>query len=412
MSKYKKANNDIDKTPMNLIAKQFDGKGVIDFRDYLNPPSMSQYTRIHPPGDKENNRYPSYIGVSITNGKKPNSKYVRANIDPCLPYIWLEIAKKNFGTSVTPLVEVNNKGKIVGKNDFGNLVDQIKASGRIGRAIFSLISNQNKIYEGRMKGDLEPETNQEYSMRINALDKARHHLQDADDLRYSLDRDNITDYRYDQTRTNPTEDGSVFVRTLLVTHITYRRNELAKYPWYFKIENFTAQPASGKVGYNSNTKTNYVSCENNMTNEDFFQLMLRVTKYIDAWEQAVYVPFVREGYKRKRAMYKEAYLQRQKQTHKQAAQTQNQSLQKQPSAHQSGSNTYSRQNDQQAYDWHQEQDRQVQQSKQQWQQQAPQQPMQNTSTHNRTNNQDTNLQPGSEINFDMPNFEDPYPLNY
>ena len=364
-------------------------KGVqraIDFRDALTTPtSLEHYAKIHSAkGKPEINQYPSQIQVWVTNSGNGQSASATANISPALPQLWLEICKQNIGISVLPMYRAvygpnyprEKEDKKMVESTVGSLVKSIQANSRIGRALVYLIEDKLESLEYRLKENLDRETIDEYPNQMDALRKAIKALRSKDvQPLYAIRYPRKVDYTYSDTRVHTHREANGFapVRVINVSHgsvLDNQKGDLLNSPWKFEIRNFEAKPKRSKKGltqYIAGTERNMKYVSINLSEMQMFELMYRVTRYIELWEIANCLPFIREGSQHRHELV-QAYVNDQKQGQQQQASQ----YQRQQAPQQQRQQAPQRQQVPQQQ-WQQAPQQQGQQMPQQQRQQTPQQ---------------------------------------
>ena len=320
-----------------LICNDFTrSKGVqraIDFRDALTTPTtLEHYAKIHSAkGKPEINQYPSQIQVWVTNSGNGQSASATANISPALPQLWLEICKQNIGISVLPMYRAvygrDKQDKKMVESTVGSLVKSIQASSRIGRALVYLIEDKLESLEYRLKENLDSETIDEYPYQMDALRKAVKALRSKDvQPLYAIRYPRKVDYTYSDTRvhTHREANGYAPVRVINVSHgsvLDNQQGDLLNSPWKFEIRNFEAKPKKSKNGltqYYAGTERNMKYVSINLSEMQMLEMMYRVTRYIELWEIANCLPFIREGSQHRHELV-QAYVNDQRQGQQQQA---------------------------------------------------------------------------------------------
>lgn len=322
---YQNNNNGYDVEP-TLIANEFiasEGMNrVIDFRDKLFVAPVEAYARIHPAkGDQDLNIYPSLIQVWLTNSGNGKKISVKCNISPMLPYEWLEVCKQSFGYTVIPMYRkerMNNGKEVMMENSVGSLVKSIKACSRIGRAFLYLIEDRIDSLYSRIDNNTASDSPEEYQMQIGALEKSSKALRSKDlHQQYALRFKRKFDYSFTETKVNTYKEtnGYVPVAVLTVEHFSIlnkKGGEESRYPWNINIKNFEAKKkvkSRGLTAYDPKTIRNEKMAYIRLSDEAMYQLMMRVTKFIEIWEMANVVPVVREGVQRQRNRHYEDHSQ-------------------------------------------------------------------------------------------------------
>lgn len=318
-----------------LICNEFtQSKGImraIDFRDGLTGPRTAEhYARIHPSkSDVELNQYPSVVQIWLTNSGNGKATSVTANISPAIPGLWLDICKQNMGMSVVPLYKKVYKGDKdeLEESAIGVLVKAIKANSRIGRALVYIIEDKIESLENRMKTNLDHDTLEEYPYQINALRKASKAFRTKDvPPLYAIRFPKKVDYTYSDIRVqaHKEKNGYVPVRTINVIHASvsdkYGGAEIVL-PWKFEIKNFEAVKLKTKYGlvtYKKGTERNIKTAQINLSEMQMYELMTRVTRFIELWEYANCVSLIRDGSQNRYELVR-AYYDRQ---HQQVSQQQ------------------------------------------------------------------------------------------
>ena len=367
-----------------LICNDFTrSKGVqraIDFRDALTTPTtLEHYAKIHPAkSNTEINQFPSQIQVWITNSGNGQSASATANISPALPQLWLEICKQNIGISVLPMYRAvygpnyprDKQDKKMVESTVGSLVKSIQANSRIGRALVYLIEDKLESLEYRLKENLDRETIDEYPYQMDALRKAVKALRSKDvQPLYAIRYLRKVDYTYSDTRvhTHKEKNGYAPVRVINVSHgsvLDNQQGDLLNSPWKFEIRNFEAKPKKSKNGltqYYAGTEKNMKYVSINLSEMQMLEMMYRVTRYIELWEIANCLPFIREGSQHRHELV-QAYINDQQQGQQQQASQ----YQRQQAPQQQRQQPPQQQ-------WQQTPQQQRQQAPQQQRQQAPQQ---------------------------------------
>lgn len=312
-----------------LICNEFtQSKGMkraIDFRDGLTGPrNVEHYAKLHPSkSDMKLNQYPSVIQIWLTNSGNGKSTSVTANLSPSIPRLWLDICKQNIGMSVVPLYKKVYGGDTneLEESPIGILVKAMKANSRIGRALVYIIEDKIESLEYRVKNNIVQDTIDEYPYQINALKKASKvfRTKDVSPL-YAIRFPRKVDYTFNDIRVQPHKEknGYVPVRTINVVHASisdkYGGAEI-DLPWKFEIKNFEAVKIKTKYGlvtYKKNTEKNMKSAQINLSEMQMYELMTRVTRFIELWEYANCVSVIRDG-SQKRYELVQTYYDRQQQ---------------------------------------------------------------------------------------------------
>ena len=243
--------------PPNIIGRVYSGNPtkvtkVLDIRANLRLASVQCYGQIHQvKSDSANGVYPSRLRLTIC--EKPvrsnGSTTIGINIEPYLAYVWLEVARKNIGTAVYPYKVENGKTE----NDMFTIIG----------AFFSSTSPIN--------GFVNTLLNKTY-LRIKRQ----------------------TDYAF----STETYYNGVLTQ-LVVNRRSFDQNGMpSNYPWYIRIVSGNApsqKKGNGKVVYLASKMTNKQQVSVNISDEDWYRLILSVTHYIEAWEMAYAPQLIRDG---------------------------------------------------------------------------------------------------------------------
>lgn len=305
----------------DVITRTHGKDRVIDFRDGLEPAQPEQYAAMHQVGGKKNGKnYPSVIKIFLcdfSGGTGERSITVSANIEPTLCYEWLEVCKMNLGCVVVPYYEKGqSKGGTSGRGDltanqFKKIRDEISAAncmaGSFSLVLKSIIfwlkdlvlgrlpQGSRESYMGlgsRLKTVMERETQiVEYQQgkKETALTLAR-------GIDYTYVQDKVNVYRQGQ-------EGYAPVSRLLVSRKSFRSDgDAATYPWTVKIttgEALVVEKEDGATTYRADTMRNRQEAYIYLSDRDFFRMMVRITRYIEIWEDAFCIPVINNGINQK-----------------------------------------------------------------------------------------------------------------
>lgn len=246
----------------DIICRAATKNKFLDFRNNLVPAFPKDYAMMHGIGGAKYARK-STIKLYLTDyGVKP-TVCVSSNISPELPYELLDVCLKN---RVTPTVDV--------------------------AAISSTIARM------RSESQLPPSNGETYyAIPASALDYLGGLVKGTGDKPSAG-----VDYSYKQERVNVyAEQGGIApVTSLVIERQGLRNGSKSMMPWYIKISSFKA-----KVNVQRNGTTSYVGGSAfdvkdafiNLSDADMLKCMVRITHFIDIWEQMECSPIISEGMK-------------------------------------------------------------------------------------------------------------------
>ena len=288
-----------------IIAKTNGRDKVIDFRDYLNLANTDEYAMMHGIGGEKHSRV-SVIKVVIcdyTQGTGENSKTVSANISPTTVTKLLEVCKRNIGTLVlpndmAPLVEQRihqSDMKKIANMQFGVLRQVIKLCKSIQNAAQAKKMPGLDVIAGSLVAMLEKE-------KTAVLEPTQ--VQNGGFFTVP----SHCDITHEQDRVHASKqdaDGYAPVQRLTISHQTYRQDgSLSRYPWYIKITKGIAKVRVSDIGATSFDPSTLKDTEEafiNVSEEDMYRCMVRVERYIDAWEKLNCLPLIKEGLARRQS---------------------------------------------------------------------------------------------------------------
>lgn len=282
---------------------------VIDFRDGLQPALREHYASMHQQGGNKYSEgvktYPSVIKLYLcdfSKGTGQNSVNVSVNLEPSLPYEWLEVCKMSLGQVVVPFFQAGNSG--LTETALGRMHQDLQAAGRganaFGILLRGLVSGVADVIRGNIPGDQAGL----YRMLGSAMKKAAQTFQPAQNQNVEtlLKLARGIDYTYSQDKVNvykKGQDGFAPVSRLSVTRQTFRQDgAAAAYPWVFKVTNgeaIVAEKNTGATTFRSDTMRNKEEGFIRLSDRDVFRMMLRITHFIDAWETAYGIPVICSG---------------------------------------------------------------------------------------------------------------------
>lgn len=288
---------------VNTVITSANGKSqVIDFRDGLVPTLPMHYASIHQQGGKKHSdgqqTYPSVIKIymcDFSRGTGENSITVTTNIDPTLPYEWLEVCKRNVGSHLS-----------LAGDSVSAMKQNLVAAGNVAKSVHMLLNGLISGVADIIRGK-EPRENAIYLIG-STMKTARTALveQQAQQTEKMLNVSNGLDYSYVQDKVNVYKqgtDGFAPVSRLTVTRQSFRPDgSTAMYPWVFKIINGEAMVSvknTGATTFQANTMRKSKEAFIRLSDRDMFRMMVRVTHFIDAWEIAYGIPVICNGIQQK-----------------------------------------------------------------------------------------------------------------
>lgn len=371
------ANSGFEMQSTPVICKAFTANGlkIIDFREALQIADVNHYAEIHHSGDRKQgggkSTYPSRIQIYLVNKSGSDgqrSVTVHASIAPELTFLWLKICEQNFGSTVIPLMQEKKEKQPNGRwgytrwpTQFGTHFQDTKSANKLVKglsyAALIFLKNRMQTLGGWLKGTTAPGDYNDYTaegqalkkMAASILGKQENAIQDESES-YLFKVESKTDYEYTQYRVqskSKKNGGYVPVTVLTVKHLTFRSgqsDDKAKFsqsPWYIKIQQFDALPkekANGTVSYIPNSVQNKQEADINLSDEEFFIMMKKVTRFIDLWEIAYGVVLVKEGAAKQRDELNAYFARKNNQQY-----AQNNTRNQNPQANNYGGNNYDNQ---------------------------------------------------------------------
>lgn len=301
-----------------VITKCNGNDSVIDFRDKLSLSQIDNYATMHQLGGKKNKGtvYPSVIEMVIcdySKGTGDKSVTVSVNFEPSLFYEWYEVCKASLGDYAVPLIKsVKNEDDAYAKpelvpNELCEIKNNSQHSRNVGAALLyesrGFIEILKKILSGGIKvGSTEFYKEigaciKEKRNILNTPPKESKYLKIARGVEYSYSQDKVNIYKKGS-------DGYAPVSRVIVNHQPIRSidGDASKYPWVFKITNGEAaviDKSSGATTFKTNTLRNVTEASIKVSERDMFRMMTRVTHFINTWENAMCIPLIIQGEKRK-----------------------------------------------------------------------------------------------------------------
>lgn len=292
-----------------IIAKTNGNNRVIDFRDMLCAAQPGDYATMHQLGGKSKEGYPSVIKMVIcdfSKGTGDKSVTVSVNLEPSLLYEWFEVCKAAVGESVLPMKKnTAHRGErpVMADNELGELWKAVSLVPRLARSGAILLSGVTNTL-----GKLVQKTLAHGSAELDAdlgrcFKEARNCMKEPLEVPMLLTAKVGRNYSYTQDKVNiykKQPDGYAPVSRLTVQHQCYRSQDgdAATYPWTLKIVNGEAvvsEKNTGATTFQYNTLRNTTEAYIQVSDRDMFRMMLRVTHFIDAWENANCLPLILNG---------------------------------------------------------------------------------------------------------------------
>lgn len=119
-------------------------------------------------------------------------------------------------------------------------------------------------------------------------------------------------YRQERVNTYRESNGFVPVSSLQITRSGIRNSgELSKLPWYVNIANFMARPSPQQNGTTSYIPASIQDKREvfiNLSDEDMFRCMIRVTRFVEMWEQTACQNIMQNGLEMREAQRVEAKM--------------------------------------------------------------------------------------------------------
>lgn len=293
----------------DIIAKVNGKDKVIDFRDRLNPATPNNYSNIHNPGGGGVDGYPSLIKVVLcdfSQGTGANSTTVEVNIDPATALLLHEVAGRCLGGITLP---PQHAFSIAAANTTATATLLSGLSNGVGQAISGVVDYLNDKNAGALATKLAASMD---TLR-KAITKKKEVMPQSVTipcgLSYTYSQDKVNVHRKDA-------DGYSPVSRLVITHAPFRtkrenRNgtwvqvetgEVSTYPWYIKITNGEAKTTTDSKGattFDSKSMKNVKEAFINVSDEDMYKALTKVTRFINVWENAMCIPVVLGGEKQR-----------------------------------------------------------------------------------------------------------------
>lgn len=226
---------------------------------------------------------------------------VSANIDPTLCYEWLEICKRNVGSTTLPLYE-QSQGELQ-PNHLGKLLNEVSLIHKVSESMAVLMRGMLTHFAGLVRKEI-PNSEVERQKSIGA--KLKNAVREASKASSfegtSVKLSPRVDYSYVQDKVNvyrSGNDGYAPVTRLVVMRKSFRQNgEDSMYPWTVKITNGEAvmkERSNGATTFQADTLRNKKEVYINLSDRDVFRMMIRVTRFIEVWETAYCIPIINAG---------------------------------------------------------------------------------------------------------------------
>lgn len=271
---------------------------VIDFRDGLVPTLPTHYASIHQQGGSKNSEgrqtYSSVIKIYLcdfSRGKGENSVTVNVNIDPTLPYEWLEVCKKSVGSHFS-----------LAGDSISEIKQNLTLAGGMAKATYTLLNRLITGVADVIRGTQARE-NLPYMVGASMKESRKTFVEAQKQKKENvLSISHGIDYMYTQDKVNiykKGQDGFAPVSRLTVARQSFRSDgDASLYPWIFKIINGEAVVLvkdTGATTFQSNTMRNSKEAYIYLSDRDMFRMMTRITHFIDVWEIAFGIPVISNG---------------------------------------------------------------------------------------------------------------------
>ena len=287
---------------------------VVDFRDGLQRADIDHYARLHQPGGRKTAGYASVIRMVLTEadedkrGGNPThpSNTVRVNLEPHVPAMLLEVCKKTLGEQVLmgggPVAEAIRE---TSKIDMLCGVLKGLVSG-LSKHIVFLAKEQNKSFSRESLADLSHCLREGISACKTSHPLPAGPISVKNGIRYTYTQDKVDVYSG--------KDGVAPVSRLTITREPFKMKdgncEDSRYPWIIKVINGTApfrETASGSTTFNGAQLTDITEVYIQVSDADMFRMMNSITHYITVWENAMCIPGVLAGVKKKNERYTQSW---------------------------------------------------------------------------------------------------------
>lgn len=295
---------------VSKIITSANGKNkVIDFRDGLNLALPEHYATIHQIGGKKNSEgqktYPSVIRIVLcdfTKGTGNASITVSVNVEPSLPYEWLEICKQSLGEIALPFYSQNGKNGLQ-ENTLGRMRSQLHCASTGARAVLSLFQGAVNAIADMVTGKTDQDPKGPHKAIGSAVKNAKSVFattNQPNEAGMKLPRG--IDYIHTQDKVNvykKGQDGYAPVTQLQVTRQTFRSDgSMSMYPWTIKVINGEAvvdERDTGATTFRAKSMRNRKEAFIMLSDRDMFRMMTRITHFVDVWETAYGIPLVAQG---------------------------------------------------------------------------------------------------------------------
>ena len=289
------------------VITRADAKGkILDFRDSLIPANQEDFPMMHGIGGQKHAPR-SGIKATITDysaGTGQSSVFVTANLPPHIFGVMAAVCEKEFGTATI------HTGK-----GFWSILSGTAA---VSADIRARLSDIMKAGLEGLRGVMQPEKKTEHFTEAGKTMATAVKAGGVGGGNTVCELPVHATWKYHQERVNAyklDENGLCAVSIVDVFHNGYRENKKAgtwdeaMSPWYVKISNFKAKPATqenGTTKYVGSTVTDKKEAFITVSDEDMYRCCRRVDSYIDAWEKAVCLPVIKAGLKEREELRKAA----------------------------------------------------------------------------------------------------------